>query len=140
LHAKDFVRFFATDKKDSVNKDYWCRIEMSDCPPSSIVAWVADDSSIPFFSFYPVLSAQLIVNYSKDKLDVFVDLSFGDIELDATKEMTDTGVKWTFNKPMLPGQGFSVRIYEKKNVKPPKQKRKDRRSTENKLHDQRLIG
>jgi len=113
---------------------------MSDCPPSSIVAWEADDSSIPFFSFYPVLSAQLIVNYSKDKLDVFVDLSFGDIELDATKEMTDTGLKWTFNKPMLPGQGFSVRIYEKKNVKPPKQKRKDRRSIENKLHDQRLIG
>jgi hypothetical protein len=73
-----------------------------------------DGSSIPFFTFYPVLSAELIVNYAKAKLEVFVDLSFGDIAKDAEEEETETGKKWAFKKPMLPGQGFSVRIYKRR--------------------------
>jgi len=76
-----------------------------------------DGSSIPYFTICPVLSTQLIVNYAKDALNVFVDLSFGDIESDTTHEVTETGDKWVFHKPILPGQGFSVRVYDKKSVK-----------------------
>jgi len=82
------------------------------------VEWFRDGSSIPFFSTYPVLSTQLIVNYPSDILDVFVDLSYGAIESDAIFEPIETGGKWIFKKPMLPGQGFSVRVYEKKSKKP----------------------
>lgn len=77
-----------------------------------------DGSSIPFFTMYPTLATQLIVNYAKDALDVYIDLSYGDIESDATQEITETGDRWVFNKPMLPGQGFSVRVYNKRSVKP----------------------
>ncbi|MGD0831802.1 MAG: hypothetical protein ABR907_12710 [Terracidiphilus sp.] len=87
-----------------------------------------DGSSIPYFTMCPVLSTQLIVNYAKASLKVFVDLSFGDVEKDTTHEETDWGDKWIFKKPILPGQGFSVRVYDKKNV----QERASTRSRERK--------
>lgn len=77
-----------------------------------------DGSSIPFFTICPTLATQLIVNYAKSALDVYVDLSFGDIESDATYEVTETGDRWVLNKPILPGQGFCVRIYDKKTARP----------------------
>jgi hypothetical protein len=85
---------------------------------AEFVEWFRDGSSIPFFSTYPVLSTELIVNYPSQVLDVFVDLSYGDIGSDASFEPIETGGKWIFKKPMLPGQGFSVRVYEKKTKKP----------------------
>ncbi len=91
-----------------------------------------DGSSIPFFTYCPVLSSTLILNYPTDRLDIFVDLSFGDIETDATSEKTDTGVVWTFVKPILPGQGFSIRVYDKNTVQQaPVRKRGKKRHAKN---------
>lgn len=74
--------------------------------------YLPDGSIVPYFAKFPVLSMTLIVHYPVDQMSVFVDLSFGDLAeptiLDGRK-----GKKWEFNKPMLPGQGFTVRFATK---------------------------
>jgi hypothetical protein len=69
-----------------------------------------DGSIVPFFATYPVLATTLTVFYPVDRMKVFVDLSFGDIDTDAERIPLSNGVQWAFNKPMLPGQGFSMRF------------------------------
>jgi hypothetical protein len=64
----------------------------------------------PFFSFYPVLSTTLTVFYPIASMKVDVELSFGDIETDAELITLSNGSEWVFKKPMLSGQGFSVRF------------------------------
>lgn len=78
-----------------------------------------DGSSIPFFAFSPVLPpTKLIVNYNKASLEVFVDLSFGDEKEDTISEETETGKAWTIKKPILRGQGFTVRLYQRNAARP----------------------
>jgi hypothetical protein len=69
-----------------------------------------DGSIVPFFANHPVLSTTLTVFYPTERMKVFVDLSFGDIEKDAERIPLSNGVQWIFNKPMLRGQGFSARF------------------------------
>lgn len=69
-----------------------------------------DGSIAPFFANHPVLSTTLTVFYPIERMRVFVDLSFGDIEKDAERIQLSNGVTWIFNKPMLRGQGFSARF------------------------------
>ena len=69
-----------------------------------------DGSIVPFFAAYPVLETTLTVYYPVDRINVFVDLSFGDAAKDATKVALSNGAQCIFNRPMLPGQGFSIRF------------------------------
>ena len=72
--------------------------------------FLPDGSIVPLFAKYLVLSTTLTVNYPVDALSVFVDLSFGDL---AEPTILPDGMKWEFNKPMLPGQGFTIRFATK---------------------------
>lgn len=69
-----------------------------------------DGSIVPFFSYYPVLSTTLIVLDLTHRMNVIVDLSFGDIKKDTELSTVTNGQKWVFKKPMLPGQGFTMRF------------------------------
>ncbi len=69
-----------------------------------------DGSIVPFFAKQPVLSTTLTVFYPTDRMKVFVDLSFGNIEEDAERIELSNGLQWVFNRPILPGQGFSTRF------------------------------
>ena len=72
-----------------------------------------DGAIVPFFAKYPVLHTTLTVLYPIDQMDVFVDISIG--HLDEPAILDDrAGKTWKFGKPMLPGQGFSVRFATKR--------------------------
>lgn len=71
---------------------------------------IQNASQIPFFTYYPALSTILIVDYDREKLDLFLDLSFGDVDQDTTCIDLQRGKKWIFNKPILTGQGFVIRM------------------------------
>jgi len=71
-------------------------------------------SIVPFFAKHPVLSTTLIVQYSENKMDVFVDLSFDAIEKYPPRPAPPHGKEWNLDqKPMLSGQGFTVRFAPK---------------------------
>ena len=69
-----------------------------------------DGSIVPFFAKLPVLATTLTVQYPVARMKVIVDLSFGDIKKDAQPIKFAGGVQWVFNKPILPGQGFTMRF------------------------------
>lgn len=73
-----------------------------------------DGSIVPFFTRFAVLKTTLTVHYPVESMDVFVDFSLGDIEDDARCEQLATGREWRLNRPMLPGQGFSIRFAKKR--------------------------
>lgn len=79
------------------------------------VELVRDGSILPFYAKHPVLHTTLTVEYPVDRLDVWVELSLG--ALDPSEEGTPLedgrGWKWEFARPMLPGQGFTVRFARK---------------------------
>lgn len=81
------------------------------------VEYFREGFASPFFANQPVLSTKLIVYYPQDKLEIFIDLSIGDIETDAQRIPHSQGMEWVLNKPLLPGQGFSTRIVRKKPAK-----------------------
>jgi hypothetical protein len=68
-------------------------------------------SIVPFFATQPVLKTTLIVKYPKASLDVWVDFSFDDAG--DGEPVGDEGKKWELSKPLLPGQGFTVRFADK---------------------------
>ena len=73
-------------------------------------AFLPDGFIIPFFAGRPVLSTTLEVKYLRDQLDVYVEPPVGD---KVTPTDVEGGKRWEFTKPMLPGQGFSVRFVTK---------------------------
>jgi hypothetical protein len=70
-------------------------------------AFLPDGFIIPFFAGRPVLSTTLEVKYRLDQLNVYVEPPVGD-KIEPTD--VEGGKKWVFTKPMLPGQGFTVRF------------------------------
>ena len=74
----------------------------------------------PFWALYPVMKTTVTIWYPDD-IELFFDVTLGDVEEVTTKEPVVHGNKkgtcWTINRPILPGQGFHVRC----NLKPPAQ-------------------
>jgi hypothetical protein len=76
-----------------------------------------DGSIVPFFTRFAVLATTLTVHYPVELMDVFVDFALGDIQDDVKRQELATGREWRLKKPMLPGQGFSVRFVKKRQSK-----------------------
>lgn len=76
---------------------------------------VRDGSILPFYAKYPVLRTTLAVEYPADRMDVVVELSLGPLDPSevGTPLPAGRGWKWEFARPMLPGQGFTVRFARK---------------------------
>jgi hypothetical protein len=67
-------------------------------------------SIVPFFATYPVETASFKVVYPKNELKVIVDFPANDVsQLTPTSTSHDRDV-YEFPKPILPGQGFTVRF------------------------------
>jgi hypothetical protein len=77
-----------------------------------------DGSIVPFFANHAVLATTLTVFYPVGGMSVFLDLSFGDVAKDAERISLSNGVQWVFKKPMLRGQGFSIRFAKITSVTP----------------------
>jgi hypothetical protein len=71
--------------------------------------YLPDGSIVPFFAKYPVLNTTLTVHYPVHTMKVIVELSLGDVPNPALLDHGE-GERWTFDKPMLPGQGFTIRF------------------------------
>lgn len=77
------------------------------------IEYLREGFASPFFAYHPALATVLNINYPEDKFEILVDLSIGDIDLDAQKISHLNGAKWIFKNPVLPGQGISTRIVRK---------------------------
>lgn len=72
---------------------------------------IRNGSIVPFFTTQPVLETFLIIKYPVKLLNVWVDFSSEDVG-GGTALLVGEGKQWTLKKPLLPGQGFTVRFAE----------------------------
>ena len=93
------------DQSAPIGPQYRFSVESQEC--------FRDGSIVPFFTRFAVLATTLTVHYPVDLMDVFVDFSLGDVDDDVKRQELATGREWRLKKPMLPGQGFSIRFAKK---------------------------
>jgi hypothetical protein len=64
----------------------------------------------PFHASYPTVKAEFTIWYDKTKFDVLFEVTHGETpKPKLVSNNNKTGECWTITKPILPGQGFTVR-------------------------------
>lgn len=88
------------DTKPQPHGRYRFTIESIECLPAVL--------ETPFIASIPVLETTVRVLYPKDKMSVFLSLSFAD-QTALLKTDLENGDEWLMNSPILPGQCILVR-------------------------------